>query len=185
MMDSASGQTSVLSPVATAPASPAARLEQSREALRVALRHPSAGHAAEAAAPPSAWAREFAALPLVGPAIDTARIWWQEHPVRAAAAIAATAGRCALGPVARQHPVVLMAAAATVGAGIVALRPWRWITRPAVVAGLVAPLASAAIGRIPLPSWISLAAALMPPREAQLGEPPLAASDKASATSSH
>jgi hypothetical protein len=185
MRNSTSEQTSGFSPIAAPPPSPAARLEQSREALRVALRRPSAGHAAEGAAPPSAWAREFAALPLVGPAIDATRIWWEEHPARAAAAVAATAARCALSPVAHRHPVVLVVAAATVGAGVVALKPWRWMTQPAVLAGLLSPLASAAIGRIPLPSWISLAATLMASHEARPGEPPLAASDKANAASPH
>lgn len=171
-------------PVAASALSPAARLERSREALRGALLQTSDAGAAESARPRSAWADEFAALPLVGPVIDAVRTWWQRHPARTTTALAATAARSVLTPVARRHPVALVAAAAVIGAGIVALKPWRWMTRPAFLAGLASQVASAAIGRIPLETWVSLAATLMASSDAQSGTTRNAESDRANAASS-
>jgi hypothetical protein len=76
------------------------------------------------------------------------------------------------------------AAAATVGAGVGALKPWRGMPRPEALAGLPSSLAVAATGRIPLPSWIARADTLMASLEVRPGKPPVTECDKAGATSS-
>ena len=46
----------------------------------------------------------------------------------------------ALTPLARRHPWMLTGAAAGVGMALGVLRPWRWLLRPAVLAGLLSPV---------------------------------------------
>lgn len=42
---------------------------------------------------------------------------------------------------AREHPWLWLAGAALAGAGVVALRPWRWLPRPPVLAPMLAQMA--------------------------------------------
>ena len=74
--------------------------------------------------------------------------WWAEHPLHASATLAFKASRTAIVPLVRQHPVAVLGIAAVVGAVIIWARPWRWLLRPALVAGVASQLAARTIARM-------------------------------------
>lgn len=74
--------------------------------------------------------------------------WWAEHPLHASATLAFKASRTAIVPLVRRHPAAVLSGAAVVGAMIVWARPWRWLLRPALVAGIASQLAARAIARM-------------------------------------
>jgi hypothetical protein len=102
---------------------------------------------------------------VIGVMVDALKTWWQHHPARPATALAGSAARSVLKPVADRHPVALVVGAAAVGASIVAIKPWRWGLRPAVLAGLLPPLVTSAIGRIPAEGWAAILALLIAPND--------------------
>jgi hypothetical protein len=87
--------------------------------------------------------------------VDALKTWWQHHPARPATALAGSAARSVLKPVADRHPVALVVGAAAVGASIVAIKPWRWGLR----------LVTSAIGRIPAEGWAAILALLIAPND--------------------
>jgi hypothetical protein len=115
-----------------------ARIQLSRASLRAVLVPP------EPAAPnprddgaPSGWSRRFAdgwqhwreALaehPAVAVGMDAVQGWWKRQPLRPAVETAAGELRGTIAPIVRRHPVLAMAVAATLGAALIAGRPWRW-----------------------------------------------------------
>ncbi len=74
--------------------------------------------------------------------------WWDEHPLHASATLALKASRTAIVPLVRRHPAAVLGGAAVVGAVIIWARPWRWLLRPALVAGVASQLAARAIARM-------------------------------------
>jgi len=74
--------------------------------------------------------------------------WWAEHPLHASATLAFKASRTAIVPLVRRHPAAVLGGAAVAGAVIVWARPWRWLLRPALVAGVASQLAARAIARM-------------------------------------
>ena len=74
--------------------------------------------------------------------------WWAEHPLHASATLALAASRTVIVPLVRRHPAAVLGGAAVVGAIVVWARPWRWLLRPSVVAGVASQLAVRAIARI-------------------------------------
>ena len=74
--------------------------------------------------------------------------WWDEHPLHASATLAFKASRTAIVPLVRRHPAAMLGGAAVVGAVIIWARPWRWLLRPALVAGVASQLAARAIARM-------------------------------------
>ena len=60
--------------------------------------------------------------------------WWRHQPWRQTATLAADALLVMIKPVARNHPLRLMAGAALAGGLLAATRPWRWLARPALLA---------------------------------------------------
>lgn len=142
-----------------------ARLERSREALRAALRMSEAEETADRDATPTGLSRTLQAVPVVGALVDSIKSWWRQHPARVGTTLAGSAAKSVLQPVAERHPVALVVGAAAVGASIVAVKPWRWGIRPAVLAGLLPSLAASAIGRIPAETWASILASLIAPND--------------------
>lgn len=65
------------------------------------------------------------------------RRWWASHPLRATVDLTTAVTREMAGPLAKQHPWMLMAGAALAGAAISRARPWRWISGGAILASLV------------------------------------------------
>ncbi len=74
--------------------------------------------------------------------------WWAEHPLHASATLALNASRTAIVPLVRRHPAAVLGGAAVAGAVIVWARPWRWLLRPALIAGVASQLAARAIARM-------------------------------------
>ena len=70
----------------------------------------------------------------------------------------------------------LMLVAGVAGAGLAWTRPWRWIFRSALFAGLVPQLVARFASSLPIESWMSMVGASMsqrrPARAAQAEAPP-------------
>lgn len=114
-----------------------ARIQGSRAALRAVLVPPEPAPAAQDDAAPSGWSRRFAEgwqhwreslaeHPAVAVGMDAVQGWWKRQPLRPAVETAAGELRGAITPLVRRHPVLAVALAATLGAALVAGRPWRW-----------------------------------------------------------
>jgi hypothetical protein len=125
--------------------SPAERLTQSRERLRLALNGlppapddpEAAKQTARAAAP---WWAKLAALPGAGIVIEAAQQWWARHPLRANILLGLNATQAVVQPIAQRHPVALVAAAFVVGGLLAWRRPLGWLLKPALFAGLLPQL---------------------------------------------
>ena len=74
--------------------------------------------------------------------------WWAEHPLHASASLALAASRTAIVPLVRRHPAAVLGGATVVGAVLVWARPWRWLFRPAIIAGVASQLTARAITRM-------------------------------------
>lgn len=123
---------------------PAEKLLLSRERLRVAL-----VVTASQAEPGAAAGGAQAAAPALGAALlaTVLRQWWEKHPAHQAATLAAQTARELTLPVAQKHPVALVAGAFVVGAGVVALRPWRLLSGAALLSRLAPTLLRMALRR--------------------------------------
>jgi len=74
--------------------------------------------------------------------------WWAEHPLHASASLALAASRTAIVPLVRRHPAAVLGGAALVGAALIWARPWRFLLRPAVLAGVASQLTARALARM-------------------------------------
>lgn len=136
----------------------AQRLAQSRERLRQWMVRGDGRHdarrrvaAAEAEGERPEWLDRLRTLPVIGIVVDAASSWWSSHPLHAAVSIASDA----IGPTVRRHPLAAVALAFGTGAALVRWRPWRWVGRPAVFAGIASELFSHLVSQVPFDSWIS------------------------------
>lgn len=142
---------------------PSDRLALSRERLRRAMSEISAPEAeAEsrgARGRPLAWLdslKSIAGAPIV---IEFVRNWWRHNPLRIAGA-GADAAQAVVKPMARRNPLTLILGAFLLGGLFAWSRPWRWIVKPALFAGLLSKLFYKATTRVPIESWISVLTSL-------------------------
>lgn len=162
MSTEASPSSAVDKPAALLP--PETRLESSRLALRAAMTPPptTAKPASGAlvdklrAVPPL---DALLSHPAVSTARDTLRQWWLAHPWRPLLTVGIEAGKQAVMPLARRHPMRLLGAAMLGGAVLSRWRPWKWIiasAAPALAASLLPTLISRAATRIPLSALLKI-----------------------------
>lgn len=93
-------------------------------------------------------------LPVVGVVFETLASWWSNHPLNAVGSVAAGAARAAIEPMAQRNPLALMLLAVVFGGALVATKPWRWLLKPALFAGLVPQLVSKLMAQVPFESWM-------------------------------
>ena len=128
-----------------------ARLARSRELLRTAMLPPPPK--ARTAGPEGTGEPSFIddliarakQLPGVAVVVEAVESWWSQHPLRTAATVASEASRRLATPIAARNPLLLVGGAFVLGALLIVTRPWRWILRPVVFAGLVPAIAARAM----------------------------------------
>lgn len=150
------------------------RLVLSRERLRQSLRHglASQGAATEqrASGPPAPWLQSLNSIPGAKVVIETLSRWWSQPPLRTTGTALADSAKAVLQPLAQRNPVGLVLGAAAVGGLLVWLRPWRWVPKTVLLAGLLPQLVSTAVAYVPSIPWLALLSSLSQrPRKA--GEP--------------
>jgi hypothetical protein len=79
---------------------------------------------------------------------DVLSEWWRHHPLYTSVNITGDAARDAIVPLVRRYPIVVLGVAAVAGALLVRSRAWRWVVRPAVVAGLASQIVARAVSQM-------------------------------------
>jgi len=133
-----------------------ARLEASRLRLRVAMSPPPPPAPGERPAAGGSWLDRLTAFPAVSAILESVGAWWSQHPLRPVAQVAGEASSAIARPIAARNPMTLVLVAAAIGAGLAWSRPWRWIFRSALFAGLIPQLASRVVAHLPIESWMSM-----------------------------
>jgi hypothetical protein len=137
--------------------SAAERLAASRERMRQwMLQTDTRGHArrrveaAREAGDKPAWMDRLRTAPVIGVVLDAASAWWANHPVQPAASLAHSVVRDTVAPLARRHPLLIVGGAFLAGVALVRWRPWRWLIKPALFAGLGSQIITRVISSVPL-----------------------------------
>ncbi len=137
------------------------RLRLSRERVRQALIDAAGPATADATEEPAAaWLERLKSIPGAAFVIEAFEGWWRSHPLRIATLVGADATLAVLQPLARRHPLALVLGAALFGGLFVWSRPWRWLLKPALFAGLLPQLLAKAVAHVPSLSWMAVLAAL-------------------------
>lgn len=155
---------------------PVERLELSRARMRVFLerRKPEAG-AGGAFSPGnigrkmSAWAGEMRGNPLLGAVVDAVHNWWSTHPLHAVGQMAGDAVEDLAVPWIRRYPLAVAGGALALGAIAARFRPWRWLGRPALFAGLTSQIAAQLMTHAPLEFLLDTFTKFAKPRPASAG----------------
>lgn len=95
------------------------------------------------------WLASLKSLPIAGIVIDALSGWWAQHPLRIAVVVGSSAAEVLARPIAERNPLGLVLGSAVLGAAVVWSRPWRWLLKPALFAGLTQRLLSSALARVP------------------------------------
>lgn len=160
--------------MSVAPLTAAHRLAQSREHLRLALcrqTEPQRDATNQRTGPSTvAWLSSLKAIPGAGIVIEALSSWWAQHPLRVASMVGADVAKAVVQPLAQRHPLGLVLGAMLLGGLLFWSRPWRWVFKPALFAGLLPQLFYKALIHLPVQSW--MAAATSPPPQRPRPQPP-------------
>jgi hypothetical protein len=88
------------------------------------------------------------AVPGSGILIDAVCAWWQAHPLRIAGTLAGEAAQVVIQTLARRNPIALVVGAVVMGGLVIWVRPWRWLLKPMLFAGLAEQLFNKAIAKL-------------------------------------
>lgn len=135
------------------------RIEASRARLKLAMSPPPPAADDRAGLHAPSWLHRLTDLPLVAAVIESVTSWWSHHPLRPVVSVANEASSAVVKPLAQRNPLTLVLVAGVVGAALAWTRPWRWIFRSALFAGLVPQLASRVVSNLPIESWMTMAGA--------------------------
>jgi hypothetical protein len=129
------------------------RLTRSRESLRQALNKAASPQTDRGCAGadnfPLNWLANLKTTPGINLLLGIFHDWWARQPLRVTLVLAAEAAVAVLQPIAQRHPVGLVAGAALAGGLIVLIRPWRWISTPALLTGMLPQLIAELIKHMP------------------------------------
>ena len=160
------------------------RLQLSRQRLRMAMRPAPASAsssgpgAGRRAGPLGAWMDSLRANPASRLVLEAVQSWWAQHPLHLAGVVLTDGARSLIQPVAKRHPWALLLTGLVLGAVVIKVKPWRWMAKPAMLAGLVTSMASGVMARLPAQSWLSIIAALTPKPDRASTAPASAARDQ-------
>jgi hypothetical protein len=93
------------------------------------------------------WLKGLSQHPLAALTIDALTERWARHPLHTSVQLAEVAANQTIAPLVRRHPVLVLGSAAVAGALLVRARPWRWLLRPALLAGIASQVAAQWLGR--------------------------------------
>ena len=88
------------------------------------------------------WLKGLSKHPLAALTIDALADRWSRHPLHTSVQLAQTAANQTIAPLVRRHPALVLGSAAVAGALLVRARPWRWLLRPALLAGVASQVAA-------------------------------------------
>lgn len=156
---------------ADAPPSPQMRLALSRSRLSVALHrlHAVQNYSAKEQAHPP-WMDALRADPATRIVLDAFAVWWTRQPWHQSATLLGSAARQLLTPLAQRKPLTLVLGAFAVGAVVMLAKPWRWISLPALAAGLLPQLIIKLTELAQPLSWIEMLQAWLNPAAMQASE---------------
>jgi len=143
---------------------PLVRLALSRSRLSVALHrlHAAQEAAAQEQAQPG-WADALRADPTARVVIDALTVWWTRQPWHKSATLVSGAIRQMLMPLAQRNPLGLVLGACALGGAIMLIKPWRWISAPTLVAGLLPALIAKLATLVRPLSWLEMLQAWFQP----------------------
>ena len=105
-------------------------------------------------------------LPGVAIVIEAVKMWWEQHPLRPAGAIAQHAARRIVAPMVQRSPFAFIGSALVIGAVLMVARPWRWLLRPALFVGIVPQLVAQVMKRLPAETMVRMVSNLLQKRAA-------------------
>lgn len=151
------------------------RLENSRALLRQAMQGKAKSNLSTGTRPSAPeWVAHLKSIPVVTVLVEAVSSWWMQHPLRVASQLAAETTMAVVQPLARRNPLGLALGALAMGALLVWIRPWRWVLKRALFAGLSSQLLSRGIANLPLKSWLAAlgaATSQRPPAQTPAGRP--------------
>jgi hypothetical protein len=75
--------------------------------------------------------------------------WLADHPIKLASEVIGDVTKSVVAPIAQRSPVLFVASALAVGAVLVWSRPWTWLLKPAILAGVVPQVISKVLAYSP------------------------------------
>jgi hypothetical protein len=159
-----------MSTTLTTTATATERLEKSRTLMRQALRG-THSRTDTPHKPPPAWRAHLQSIPVLTVLVEAVSSWWMQHPLRVASNLVANTTRAVVQPLALRNPMGLVLGALLVGGLLAWSRPWRWVLKPALFAGLWSQLLSKGIAHVPLESWLAALGSLIGQKKSTQTDP--------------